>query len=142
MIVNDRSEMLKKERKGFMKNFIKVLLVSLMLICLPLYAVSAEESGKETEEQTRTVSVPVNKTGSLYINGTEIKVTINGYVNYNSITGAVESWSLSASTNIGSIIHQSYSVSGTQVKCTITVSYNGLTKNKVIYVPWDLCWST
>lgn len=118
-----------------MKNFLRILLIAILCLCIPVSIVSAEDSSKETEEQTRALYVPVSKTVTLSINGTTITVTISGYVLVNAATGVVESWSLSASCSPGSIINQSYSASGNQVKCTIAISYAGLPRTTVIYVP-------
>ena len=108
-------------------------MVMLLAICIPISIISAEENGKE--EPTRDQAVYVYKQGSKTIGGSTVTATVSGYVYRNTSTGLVTNYNLSTSVDKGTIDYVTYSISGSQVICQITITNNSHTSGIGIIVP-------
>ena len=116
-----------------MKKTFQLIMVMLMIVCIPISVIYASENGKE--EPTREQAIYVNKQGSKTFGGSTVTVTVSGYVYRNTSTGLVTHYNLSASVDKGTIDYAEYSISGSQVLCQFTVTYNSQTKGIGIIVP-------
>ena len=107
-----------------MKKVFQIAIAIMLLLCVPMNNLYADNSSDDDEVTNKSVSYNVSVTDWVPFGSTTVYVYYNGYVTVNS-SGNIESWNIIATCSAGTITNQSYKMNNGHLIGDATVSYGG-----------------